>query len=164
MSVSQSTSLEVLPGLPSETRAGCKASSRPPSTVFDMADSWWEAGARSAEDAQGYEPVFLDLKASLRLAQRRSPEAIRLLDKAVHLFLHGEQPDRHLPGRSLISKVSYSPRWGLLRIARHFFPVARSPSRLLDLEVLVAARPPRTAIISAPPILGTPPRQAISVE
>ena len=72
---------------------------------FDMADTWWEAGIRDAEDALGYEPILLDLKAPLRTAQRRFPEAIKLLDSAVELFLHGEHPDPHLAGRSLISKA-----------------------------------------------------------
>ncbi len=71
---------------------------------FDMAGSWWEAGCKEAEDALGYEALLLDLKASLRLAQRRFPEAINLLDDAVKLFLHGEHRDPHLAGRSLISK------------------------------------------------------------
>jgi tetratricopeptide (TPR) repeat protein len=71
---------------------------------FDMSDSWWEAGSRDAGDALGYEPVLLDLKASLRLAQRRFPEAIRLLDDAVDLFLEGEHRDPHLAGKSLILK------------------------------------------------------------
>jgi tetratricopeptide (TPR) repeat protein len=71
---------------------------------FDMADSWWDSGIRSTEDALGYEPVFLDLKASLRLAQRRFPEAIKLLDGAVEIFLNGEHRDPHLAGRSLITK------------------------------------------------------------
>jgi tetratricopeptide (TPR) repeat protein len=72
---------------------------------FDMADSWWEAGTQGTEDALGYEPVLLDLKAPLRTAQRRFPEAIKLLDDAVHLFLHGEHRDPHLAGRSLVSKA-----------------------------------------------------------
>ncbi|MES1241214.1 MAG: hypothetical protein ABUT39_06300 [Acidobacteriota bacterium] len=72
---------------------------------FDMADSWWEAGTRAIEDALGYEPVLLDLKASLRLAQRRFPEALKLLADAVELFLHGEHRDPHLAGRSLILKA-----------------------------------------------------------
>lgn len=47
--------------------------------------------------------IFLDLKASLRRAQRRFDEALRLLQRAVDLFLaHGE---RHRAGRSLV-KVS----------------------------------------------------------
>jgi tetratricopeptide (TPR) repeat protein len=71
---------------------------------FDMTDTWWEAGIRGAEDALGYEPILLDLKASLRLAQRRFPEAIKLLDGAVKLFLKGEHRDPHLAGRSLILK------------------------------------------------------------
>lgn len=72
---------------------------------FGMADSWWEAGTQGIEDAMGYEPVILDLKAPLRTAQRRFPEAIKLLDDAVELFLHGEHRDPHLGGRSLISKA-----------------------------------------------------------
>lgn len=69
-----------------------------------MSDSWWEAGSRNAEDALGYEPILLDLKASLRLAQRRFPEAIELLDDAVGLFLEGEHRNPHLAGKSLILK------------------------------------------------------------
>jgi tetratricopeptide (TPR) repeat protein len=44
--------------------------------------------------------IFLDLKASLRSDQRRFDEALRLLERAVKLFLdHGE---RHRAGRSLV--------------------------------------------------------------
>jgi tetratricopeptide (TPR) repeat protein len=78
---------------------------------FCMSSSWWEAGTKDSEDALGYEPILLDLKASLRLAQRRFPEAIKLLDDAVELFLKGEHRDPHLAGRSLILK-------GLLLIER----------------------------------------------
>jgi tetratricopeptide (TPR) repeat protein len=70
-----------------------------------MADSWWEAGTGGTEDALGYEPILLDLKASLRLAQRRFPEAFKLLAGAVELFLHGEHRDPHLAGKSLILKA-----------------------------------------------------------
>jgi tetratricopeptide (TPR) repeat protein len=74
---------------------------------FEMADSWWEAGTAGSEDALGYEPLLLDLKAPLRTAQRRFPEALGLLDQAVDLFLNGqpEHRDPHLAGRSLISKA-----------------------------------------------------------
>jgi tetratricopeptide (TPR) repeat protein len=51
--------------------------------------------------------IFLDLKASLRSDQRRFDEALRLLERAVKLFLsHGE---RHRAGRSLVnaSTVQY---------------------------------------------------------
>lgn len=74
---------------------------------FDMSDTWWEAGTWGAEDALGYEPVRLDLKASLRMAERRFPEALALLDDAVALFLEGqpEHRDPHLAGRSLIKKA-----------------------------------------------------------
>jgi tetratricopeptide (TPR) repeat protein len=70
-----------------------------------MADSWWEAGAKDGEDALGYHPFLLDLKAPLRTAQRRFSEAIELLDTAAELFLNGEHPDPHLAGRSMISKA-----------------------------------------------------------
>jgi tetratricopeptide (TPR) repeat protein len=75
---------------------------------FEMADFWWEAGTASSEDALGYEPILLDLKASLRMAQRRFPEALSLLDRAVALFLEGqpEQRDPHLAGKSLVSKAA----------------------------------------------------------
>jgi len=74
---------------------------------FEMSDFWWEAGTAASEDALGYEPILLDLKAPLRTAQRRFPEALKLLDQAVALFLEGqpEQRDPHLAGRSLISKA-----------------------------------------------------------
>src|SRR5215210_7915953 len=74
---------------------------------FVMSDSWWEAGAAGIGDALGYEPVLLVLKAPLRMAQRRFPEAIKLLDQAVALYLEGEpeQRDPHLAGRSLVSKA-----------------------------------------------------------
>jgi tetratricopeptide (TPR) repeat protein len=84
---------------------------------FDMADSWWKAGCRGTEDALGYEPILLDLKAPLRTAQRRFPEAIKLLDDAVDLFLNGEHPDPHLAGRSLVSKAGALIEMGDTRAA-----------------------------------------------
>jgi tetratricopeptide (TPR) repeat protein len=44
--------------------------------------------------------LFLDLKSSLRRAQRRFPEAIRFLQRAVALYLR--QEDRHRAGKSLV--------------------------------------------------------------
>jgi tetratricopeptide (TPR) repeat protein len=84
---------------------------------FDMADSWWKAGCRGTEDALGYEPILLDLKAPLRTAQRRFPEAIKLFDEAVELFLHGEHPDPHLAGRSLVAKAGALIEMGDTRAA-----------------------------------------------
>jgi tetratricopeptide (TPR) repeat protein len=72
---------------------------------FDMADSWWEGGTADTEDALGYEPTLWSLKASLRIAQRRFPEAIQLLDAAAEAFLTREHRDPHLAGRSLIKKA-----------------------------------------------------------
>jgi tetratricopeptide (TPR) repeat protein len=45
--------------------------------------------------------MFLDLKASLRRAQRRFDEAFKLLRRAVDIFL--EQGDQHRAGRSLVN-------------------------------------------------------------
>ena len=75
---------------------------------FEMSDSWWDAGTAGSEDALGYQPVILDLKASLRMAERRLPEALNLLDQAVALLLEGqpEHRDRHLAGKSLIKKAA----------------------------------------------------------
>jgi tetratricopeptide (TPR) repeat protein len=75
---------------------------------FEMSDAWWEAGTAGIGDALGYEPVLLDIKSSLRMAQRRFPEALKLLDQAVDLFLHGsiEHRDAHLAGRSLIKQAA----------------------------------------------------------
>jgi len=74
---------------------------------FEMSDSWWAAGTGSTGDILGYEPILLDFKAPLRTVQRRFPEALKLLDQAVALFLDGqpEHRDPHLAGRSLISKA-----------------------------------------------------------
>ena len=75
---------------------------------FSIADAWWEAGQAGVGDVLGYEPVLFDLKASLRIAQRRFEEAFALLD---HLFLlhtedgRPEHQDLHLAGRTLIKKA-----------------------------------------------------------
>ncbi|HEV2853057.1 MAG TPA: tetratricopeptide repeat protein [Thermoanaerobaculia bacterium] len=45
--------------------------------------------------------TLLDLKASLRRAQRRFPEALRLLHRAITLFL--QLGEKHLAGRSLVN-------------------------------------------------------------
>ncbi len=107
---------------------------------FEMADSWWDAGTVGAEDALGYEPILLDLKASLRMAQRRFPEALAPLDQAVALFLEG-QPDHrdpHLAGKSLIKKALVLIEMGsshaalqALRKANGMIDPARDPRLLL---------------------------------
>jgi tetratricopeptide (TPR) repeat protein len=98
---------------------------------FDMADSWWEAGTVASEDALGYEPILLDLKASLRLGQRRFPEAFRLLTAAVGLFLHGEHRDPHRAGRSLIKKAGAHIEQGDPELA---LQALRQADRLIDPE------------------------------
>jgi len=75
---------------------------------FAIAESWWEAGALAAGDSLGYEPVILDLKASLRIAQRRFGEAFAALDRLVVIHTGGSRPehrDCHLAGRALVVKA-----------------------------------------------------------
>jgi tetratricopeptide (TPR) repeat protein len=75
---------------------------------FSISDAWWEAGQAGVGDVLGYEPVLLDHKASLRIAQRRFPEALSLLDHLFLLHTEGFRPehrDAHLAGRALVKKA-----------------------------------------------------------
>jgi tetratricopeptide (TPR) repeat protein len=108
---------------------------------FASADSWWAAGTVDTEDALGYEPVLLDLKGSLRVAQRRFPEAFKLLGDAVELFLNGEHRDPHLAGRSLILKAGAHIEQGdtesaiqVLKKANGLIDPKREPRLLLCLR------------------------------
>jgi tetratricopeptide (TPR) repeat protein len=74
---------------------------------FSIADAWWEAG-EGLGDCLGYEPMFLELKASMRIAQRRFPEAFALLDRMFAIHTLGDRPehrDAHLAGRALVKKA-----------------------------------------------------------
>lgn len=65
--------------------------------AFENADASLRRGSQEAVERA----IFLDLKASLRRAQRRFDEAARLLHRAVSVFLqHGH---RHRAGRSLVN-------------------------------------------------------------
>jgi tetratricopeptide (TPR) repeat protein len=75
---------------------------------FSIADAWWEAGEAELGDCLGYEPLFLELKASLRIAQRRFAEAFALLDRMYAIHTCGdrsEHQDAHLAGRALLKKA-----------------------------------------------------------
>jgi tetratricopeptide (TPR) repeat protein len=75
---------------------------------FAISDAWWEAGEAGGDDLCGYEPLMLDFKASLRVAQRRFPEALSLLDRLFALYTDGCRPklqDSHLAGRALVKKA-----------------------------------------------------------
>lgn len=75
---------------------------------FSIADAWWEAGEAELGDCLGYEPLFLELKASLRIAQRRFQEAFELLDRMYAIHAQGDRPehrDAHLAGRALLKKA-----------------------------------------------------------
>ncbi|MFL6193795.1 MAG: hypothetical protein ACJ75H_06460 [Thermoanaerobaculia bacterium] len=73
--------------------------------------------------------IYLDLKASLRRAQRQFDEALRLLRRAVNLFLeHGEQ---HRAGRSL---VNLSTVYNYMGRSEDCVPVLARASNLIDSE------------------------------
>jgi tetratricopeptide (TPR) repeat protein len=74
---------------------------------FAIADAWWEAGADDIGNLPDYESTLLDFEASLRIAQRRFPEALKLLDRmfALHATGRTELRDAHLAGRALVKKA-----------------------------------------------------------
>jgi tetratricopeptide (TPR) repeat protein len=75
---------------------------------FTIACDWWEAGTAGIGDLFAYEPVILEHKASLQIAQRRFPEAFETLDRMFTLYREGrraELRDDHLAGRALIKKA-----------------------------------------------------------
>jgi tetratricopeptide (TPR) repeat protein len=108
---------------------------------FERADAWWDEGTIDSEDALGYEPILLDLKASLCRAQRRFSEALELLDQAVELFLDGEYRDPHLAGRSLFAKAAVLIEMGdsesaiqALKKANGLIDPERDPRLLLSIR------------------------------
>jgi tetratricopeptide (TPR) repeat protein len=105
--------------------------------AFSASDRWWG----EAEDALGYEPILLDLKASLRCAQSRFPEAIELLERAIDLYKEGrpEQRDPHQASRSTLKKGLALLQSGETARA---VEVLRDATRLLD-----AAREPRLLLV-----------------
>lgn len=51
--------------------------------AFGEADKWWEPAIADVGDILGFKAKYLALKASLRRAERRLPEALQLLEKAL---------------------------------------------------------------------------------
>ena len=80
--------------------------------AFSSAEIWWQTG-ESVGDALGYSPVILDLKASLRIAQRRFPEAMELLGEVIEAYTERDPEfrDLHLAGRAMLKKLSPWDRW-----------------------------------------------------
>src|SRR6185295_11577983 len=73
-----------------------------------ISEAWGEAGEAAAEELPAYEVALLDLKVSLRIAQRRFPEALSMLDRLFALHTDSRRPeleDPHLAGRSLVKKA-----------------------------------------------------------
>ncbi len=102
-----------------------------------VSDRFW---ADREEDALGYRPVLWDLQASLRIAQRRFPEALGLLDRVIHIYKEGrpEQRDPHLAGRAMVKKAfafadAEQPEAAveLLKEAVHLIDPGRDPRLLL---------------------------------
>lgn len=75
--------------------------------AFETAEDWWESGAVDVGDILGYEGRFWALKASLRRAQRRLPEALELIEQA--LAAEEKPEDR---GRILIKKAKIMEEMG----------------------------------------------------
>jgi tetratricopeptide (TPR) repeat protein len=111
---------------------------------FAIAEAWWEAGAAGVGDLLGYEALILDNKASLRIAQRRFPEAFDILDRTFAIHTDGCRPelqDLHLAGRALIKKAmgfiemgEPAPAIELLQEAEGMVDAGRDPRLFLCLR------------------------------
>lgn len=110
--------------------------------AFAMADPWWQTG-EAVGDALGYGPAILDLKASLRIAQRRFPEALEMLDQVIEAYTEGDPEfrDPHLAGKAQVKKALAMIQMGapesairLLRDARERVDLSRDPRLLLCLN------------------------------
>jgi tetratricopeptide (TPR) repeat protein len=114
---------------------------------FSIAEAWWEAGVAGVGDVLGYEPAILDHKASLRIAQRRFPEAFEMLDRifTIHTAMPADgrarHHDPHLAGRALIKKAmglaemgEPEQATGLLQQAEGMVDTGRDPRLFLCLR------------------------------
>lgn len=109
---------------------------------FAIAEAWWEAGEAELGDILGYEPVILDLEASLRIAQRRFTNALELLDRIFTIHSSGDRhKDTHLAGRVLVTKALALAEMGepersteLLEEAESMVDARRDPRLLLCLR------------------------------
>ncbi len=110
--------------------------------AFSMATPWLQAG-EAVGDALGYSPVIKELEASLRIAQRRFPEALKLLDEVIEIYTEGDPEFRnsHLAGRAMVQKALAVGQMGapesairLLREAREWVDPANDPRLLLCLD------------------------------
>ena len=108
---------------------------------FSIADAWWEAGEVELGDVLGYEPVILDHKASLRIAQRRFGEAFQVLDRLFAIHTRGDRPehrDAHLAGRALVKKALALDEMGESEMAIHLLHQSE--------DMLDAQRDPRLVL------------------
>ena len=75
--------------------------------AFAMSESWWAVGEEDIGDALGYEPVVMDLRATLRSDQHRGPEALELLDRAFACYLEGDPGQQRRSLARVLIKKSY---------------------------------------------------------
>ncbi len=94
--------------------------------AFGEAGKWWTEG-EDAGNALGYEPRILAMKASLRHAQRRLPEALALLEQA-----QGAEPEEKLRAMILINTA---------RVLEEAGRYDEALAALRDAQVLVEAHP-----------------------
>lgn len=93
--------------------------------AFDRADACLRRGTQESVERA----IFLDLRASLRRAQRRFDEALKLLRRAVSIFLqHGH---RHRAGRSLVNMSTVHHMAGHVELA---IPLLQQALHLIDSE------------------------------
>jgi tetratricopeptide (TPR) repeat protein len=110
--------------------------------ALSAADLWWQSGS-VVGDTLGYGPVIQDLQASLRIAQRRFPEALELLDQVIDAYTNGDPEfrDRHLTGRAAVQKALAMGQMGApesairaLKEAKGLVDPERDPRLLLCLH------------------------------
>lgn len=93
--------------------------------AFERADSCLRRGTQESVERA----VFLDMKASLRRAQRRFEEALKLLRRAVAIFL--QYGHRHRAGRALVNMSVVHHYAGR---AEHGIPLLYQALQLIDPE------------------------------
>ena len=88
--------------------------------MFAAADVLWQPAIDNVGNVLGYEPRYLALKASLRRAQRKLPEALELLEGAL-----AASPRPELRARILISQAKVHEEEGRIEDAIEVLRLAR---------------------------------------
>ena len=80
--------------------------------AFAQADHWWQIGEAEVGDVLDFQARILAMKASLRTAQRRLPEALRLLEEA-----SAANEDHSLTGTLYVCKAKVLEELGKIEAA-----------------------------------------------